>query len=518
MLNSFLKILPSIASHPVAIVAWICLAVVWLLWQFDRHKAKIFLDGLAKIAPGQREAFCRSSGYKFNDLASVPERERLKLLTRRYFLIAFVLTVLALLVLVLVALHIYQQEQTGARRTVEAVEKIHAETDAGILRTVEAAVAGIEKSRAELQQKLDQEQQRSAILARVLQGTSESMNTAARYSLDPEVKLQAEKLTQLLDDFDVRFGPQHSAWVALSLRLARATVANAEGCYAQALELIPEAETDALLAGAREHAKQAEDALRVRGDAFFNSLNWSLALTNYSRMLGLNADNVKALVGVGASLLLLGLPSAALTNFEHAVRIADRGIVSSDDLAVSLSCRGAVYIIDTRFSEARQDFKRAAEIYERLVKEGRNDLLPNLVGALCTLSGVDIVQDHYAEASANADRAAEICDGLIKKGQPNQGNILLVAVLLNRANANLLQGHYPEASRNCDRAVKICGSFIVAGRTNPASSLLPALLLTQAQAYRLQGKQPPISQFASPLVPQSPMPPLGGAFPLDKSP
>ena len=302
----------------------------------------------------------------------------MKLLTRRYFLIAFAVTVIALVVLALVALYVYQQEQTGSRRTVEAVEKIHAQSEAGILRTAEAAVAGIEKSRAELQQKLDQEQQCSALLARVLQGISESMSAAARYNSDPEVKLQAEKLTQLLHDFDVRFGPQHSAGVALSLRLARATVANAEGCYAQALELIPEAETDALLAGAREHAKQAEDALLIRGDAFFISFNWSLALTNYSRMLGLNADNVKALWRVGASLLLLGLPNEALTNLEHAVRIADRGTVSSDDLAVSLIFRGAVHLHDTAFSEARRDFKRAAEIYERLVNEGRNDLLPNL--------------------------------------------------------------------------------------------------------------------------------------------
>jgi len=139
------------------------------------------------------------------------------------------------------------------------------------------------------------------------------------------------------------------------------------------------------------------------------------------------------------------------------------------------------------------------------------------VGALCNLSCVAIGQDHYAEASTSADRAVEICDGLINNGQTNQGNFLLMVVLLNRANANLVQGRYPETSRSCNRAVKICERFIIAGRTNLASSLLPALLLTRAQTYQLQGKQPPISQFASPLVPQSPLPPFE-FFRLDKSP
>src|SRR5262245_58295464 len=104
MLERFLKILPSIASHPLAIVAYICLVGVWLLWFNRRAKSNDFLRALAVIPDVERAKFCRDSGYKYDELAQLPERQCLKLLTRRYLLIAIVVTILASLLFGLAAL------------------------------------------------------------------------------------------------------------------------------------------------------------------------------------------------------------------------------------------------------------------------------------------------------------------------------------------------------------------------------------------------------------------------------
>src|ERR1035441_1129018 len=97
MSEGFLKVLPSIASHPLAIAAYVCVAGVWLLLVYRRAKSNDFLRALAAIPKEQREVFCRNSGFKYDELAQLPERQRLKLLTRRYLLLAFIVTVVALL-------------------------------------------------------------------------------------------------------------------------------------------------------------------------------------------------------------------------------------------------------------------------------------------------------------------------------------------------------------------------------------------------------------------------------------
>src|ERR1700724_2137556 len=101
MPEQFFKILPSIASQPLAIVAYICVGVVWLWLGFQRAKSKNFLLALKEIPETERGKFCRNSGFKYEELAQLPEGERLELLTRRYLLIAFAITILALLLFVL---------------------------------------------------------------------------------------------------------------------------------------------------------------------------------------------------------------------------------------------------------------------------------------------------------------------------------------------------------------------------------------------------------------------------------
>jgi hypothetical protein len=119
MPESFFKLLPQIASHPLAIVAYICLLGGWVLWYYRRSKSSDFLSALSKIPAGQRDAFCRRSGYKYDELAQMPENHRLKLLTRRYLLIAFVATVVAILLLALSYLKAHGEAAQLSQRVLE---------------------------------------------------------------------------------------------------------------------------------------------------------------------------------------------------------------------------------------------------------------------------------------------------------------------------------------------------------------------------------------------------------------
>src|SRR5436190_1277777 len=109
MPKGFLDVLPKIASHPLAIAAYICLLAGWLVWILRRRKSQDFLQTLAKIPKEKRAEFCRQSGFKYEELAQIPDKDKLTLLTRRYILFAVLGTVVALLLLGLTWLLVYHE-------------------------------------------------------------------------------------------------------------------------------------------------------------------------------------------------------------------------------------------------------------------------------------------------------------------------------------------------------------------------------------------------------------------------
>jgi hypothetical protein len=121
MPEGFLKVLPSIASHLLAIMAYVCVAGVWLLWVYRRAKSNDFLRALTDIPEDRREVFCRYSGFKFDELAQLPEPQRLKLLTRRYLLLAFIVSVVALLLFGLTVLLVSSTNKTEATKVAQTM-------------------------------------------------------------------------------------------------------------------------------------------------------------------------------------------------------------------------------------------------------------------------------------------------------------------------------------------------------------------------------------------------------------
>src|ERR1019366_4847173 len=191
MLEGFLKLLPSIASHPLAIAAYVCLAGIWLLWTYRRFRSNDFLRALEAIPKEQREAFCRNSGFKYDELAQLPERQRLNLLTRRYLLLAFIVTVVALLLFGLAVLLVSSLLLAFIVTVVALflfglaallVSRTNKKEATKVAQTMAQALKPIEEGRRNLQAKLDEEQRRSIrLIAGVasVHGAIESASTSA---------------------------------------------------------------------------------------------------------------------------------------------------------------------------------------------------------------------------------------------------------------------------------------------------------------------------------------------------
>jgi hypothetical protein len=97
-------ILPDVATKPLAIVAYLCLIGGWLIWVLRRRRSKDFLKALEALQPADRPAFCKRAGYSYDDLAGMTQKGRLRTLTWRYLLLAFVATLAAILILTIVVI------------------------------------------------------------------------------------------------------------------------------------------------------------------------------------------------------------------------------------------------------------------------------------------------------------------------------------------------------------------------------------------------------------------------------
>ena len=93
---SLVELLPKIAGHPLAILACIILACVWLMAYVRQQHTKVFLKALDRVNEDERGKFAEEAGYKWDEIANLSPRDRKHALSSRYLLIAYVSTVVAL--------------------------------------------------------------------------------------------------------------------------------------------------------------------------------------------------------------------------------------------------------------------------------------------------------------------------------------------------------------------------------------------------------------------------------------
>ena len=154
-------------------------------------------------------------------------------------------------------------------------------------------LASIVAKRDALQAKLDEEHARSHQLVRGVEhalGTSEEMSRT-----DPDVTRLSLELKELLAHYDKQYANRTATKIDdLQLRLARATLANAEARYNDAAALITE--TDLRNEQAKTDFQHGHEATanRIFADAQFGLHNWARALASYDRVQELKPNDVEA--------------------------------------------------------------------------------------------------------------------------------------------------------------------------------------------------------------------------------
>lgn len=138
----------------------------------------------------------------------------------------------------------------------------------------------------------------------------------------PKTAEKAVPLTALIAALRTRLGQFEAVYVPnklprpehLELRLSRATLANAEQRYNDALADVT----------AEDEQTRADTVrvLRVRADAFYGLRQWNEALDRYQRFQGLRPDRPVVLARIAACHFALGNAAEAAKHQEKAVELA----------------------------------------------------------------------------------------------------------------------------------------------------------------------------------------------------
>jgi tetratricopeptide (TPR) repeat protein len=181
----------------------------------------------------------------------------------------------------------------------------------------------------------------------------------------------------------------------------------------------------------------------------------------------------------------------AVTCWDRVVEVRQRLIQQGrtelvNGLASALLHKGNALLSLGKLAEATAAYDRAIEIRQGLVEQGRTELTSDLAKALWGKGNALQSLGKLAEAIAAYDRAIDILQGLVDQGRPELASSL-AAVLVNKGNALSSQGKLAEATAACDGAIGLLQGLVDQGRTELANDLASALL-NKGNALQGQGK------------------------------
>jgi tetratricopeptide (TPR) repeat protein len=449
-LDTFLQILPQIASHPLAILAYICVVVVWLVAALRSRRSKDFLKTLELLPEPDRSAFARRSGYRYDELAFLPQKQRLKLLTKRYRLFAFIVTVLAIVILGIVVLIVYQNS-SGLNAAFNQLHKKSEDADAAIT----AFRIKVEAARA-------------------------SSDEAGRLLNDQELNRIGQELRKAADEFDDSYHSQITPAMALEVRLIRASAANAEGNYREAQNLVSNDDLEA-------QTTRTANLLLIRADASFGLGQYSNAIGFYQRLIRIFPDSIRGLFGVAACEDHLGQYKEAIWICNTLIEFANESDspLKLTILSASFNERGLAYEHLELFSKAITDFSKAIEIVKQSKPNDKNELNGDLWLLLLNRGNAYCESRQHSNSMADYNLAISISSSL--KDERYYNSDLALALLLNGRGLDYIrQEQYSDAVGDLNNSVRILKSLDKS--ENPGlSNLLASALLNRAIAYRELG-------------------------------
>lgn len=251
-----------------------------------------------------------------------------------------------------------------------------------------------------------------------------------------EAGTMASALKARLGEFESDHPPgQLSAAENLELRLCKATLANAEQRFAEALAMVTEADEKASRARASGQADRLIRILLVRGDSFCGRREWKEALKCYQEALTLKPNRPAALAHAADCQFALGKTNEALGALEAAAKLRNQ--------------QGGAALAKGQTNSALLHYAKAVEILTRLTEQhGRGDLAGALAkshghrgDAFLVLGKPDAALAHYAKALEILTRLAERSGGSdLAASHTAVGN-----ALLSQQKFDAIIAHYDQA-------------------------------------------------------------------------
>lgn len=93
-----LELAKHILSNVYGIIGLVICLGAWILYFFRSNRTKTFISILEKANPSEVESLTRSIGYTYDDFSALSQEDKYKFLIRRYLLIAYSFTIIALIV------------------------------------------------------------------------------------------------------------------------------------------------------------------------------------------------------------------------------------------------------------------------------------------------------------------------------------------------------------------------------------------------------------------------------------
>jgi len=172
-----------------------------------------------------------------------------------------------------------------------------------------------------IQRKLDDEQTPAEQLVGAARGTTNYASPPA--SSNNQVEAGVNNLKLGIGRFESDYRPRLFSEVeSLDLRLAKATLANAERRFADALMIITDADERAKSVNPQTEKIRLARVEQVRGDSYYGLHQWRDALDHYEQMLILQPDRVVALARAAECQYALGKANEAVKWQEKALGLA----------------------------------------------------------------------------------------------------------------------------------------------------------------------------------------------------
>lgn len=467
--GKFIEALPGIATQPLAILAYILLVGSWFLWLIKRIQSRTFLKALEALPAGARPTFCQTmGGVPYGDLVALTNPQRVKLITYRYRLVAYISTLIA--IILLIGLFVYR----GAKAA-----------------RLEGRLHEIDLTRGKLEEKLKEQQLRGGRTAIDIGGVAEQARHAAQYYPDnPEVIELASRLQGLVTQLNIDFDTTALSQVdVLRLKLAQARADYAKGDFLIGEGRIPPEDKKKLRQSTQLQVNLDIDIHQVSGDIAYALNKWKESLEDYEEVLRYQPHSFLARIRKANCLYLLNRLADALTEDNMLVNeymnLVQEGHREFEFiLAMSLTSRATDYFQEGLLDDAVKDSDKSIEIFTRLVdQENRNDLKMDLIQALWNRRIDFNALGRHDDAIKDADRALQILSLWVTQDRSDKLERLLAKGFVHRGLAFGAHGEVKKAVKDFDRAIntfsKLIGTGCIDCKEDLAVSLvsrIPALL------------------------------------------